>query len=127
MLERPIGEEAPPSAGVYDPAPFTLNSEASHRSSLVLAHDDNRAGAHMLFFADDGLDSCPAVVIESLGRIFEVTVLPARLAWGHRRRQVNQPLRDRREPAQDYERGERVFLPNRNGAMEPGAEAVVPS
>jgi hypothetical protein len=65
------------------------NTEALHRRSFVSVRDNCRARAHMLFFADNGLDSRPAIVVERFGRIFEEAVLTAGLAWRHCGRQVN--------------------------------------
>src|SRR5207302_1097911 len=76
---RAVIEEAPSCAGVDDSNSVIAHAKALQRRLLITTDDNDRARAHVFFFADHSADTIGAEVVESLQRMFEQSLPLCRL------------------------------------------------
>src|SRR5207245_4432286 len=122
LLELRVVEEASAGARVTDAEAFIDDAEAAPSDVFVAANDDDRARAHVLLLADHARDAFVAVVRERFRRMLDQAGLLARLRGRDGGRQVDEPFRVDGEAADHLERGDRVFLADRDATREPGRD-----
>src|SRR5207249_5412974 len=101
-----------------DPAGGGLHTESPFGRDGISAQDHNRAGPHVLLFADDSAYAASAVVGEGVSRMFKQSRDGARLRRRHRRWQIHKPPRVHSEAAHSLERRGRVLLAHRHLSRE---------
>src|SRR6266705_994337 len=104
------------------PMPSPGHAEAFSRSIFVTADDDHGTRSHVLLLADNARHTGVAKVSEGFCRMLQQSKRMARLARGHRGRQINQPLGIRSETAHHFQRRDSVLRANGDVAMEACAD-----
>ncbi len=105
-------EEATSSAGVANADAFADDAKAFAGYVFIAAKNYDSAGAHVLFFDDNGGNTLVAKIGKGFGGVFEQARLVAGLCGRHCGRQIDEPLWIYGKAAHHLERGHGVLLGN---------------
>ena len=117
-----IIEEPSAGSGVTNTRAITDDAEACARNFFAPTNDHHSTRAHVFLFADDARHALVPVIRERLSRMLQQSGFLRRLGRGHRRRQINQPLRICGKPTHHFQRRYRILLADSDVVVQTGRD-----